>query len=185
MKHEIEIPDEWVAKAKAEGCEISEWRAPKKGERGMNCSTGTLFTAAVDWLDEWAFILRKLPAQPWAPGVGKHKTRGGGEAEVKFIMDDGRRVGTHTERNGSKSLMAWDAEGRYATRGIHCCDLMPPAPVPPQPEAVSEPLLEGWVNVYRNGWGAFHSEQANAATNDTGSRLRCVHVREVREGVAE
>lgn len=46
-----------------------------------------------------------------------------------------------------------------------------------------EPLLECWVNVYKDNNGVFYYRSKQEADHySAAGRLRCVHLREVREG---
>lgn len=183
MKTEIEVPAELLEKLQTTGHALVGIGHPKKG--GLYWFNGRIFTATADFTCDMHPLLRKLPepqqAEPWAPGVGEHVTRGGVEAVVD--TDEGSDseyplLGRVRYGEGGWKQRTWTVNGEWVTGEVREDDLIP---VPPSaPAVVSEPLLEGWVNVYRDGSVDYRKTEREANDYFRVGRIRCVHVREVR-----
>lgn len=190
----IPLDAELAAKIAAAGYEAVAVRPPKEGEwywspivmRPVKSSLN--FPACQIFLILSPLVPEQPKAEEWRPGVGEHRTRGGFEAVVDTDQgnDPDYPLLGRTRKNGRAcwDQECWTRDGIAHLGRQDAMDLVPPAPA--APEVVSEePLLEGWVNQYRDSVGpGFHRTKHLAdiaATSNGRGFVRCVHFREVRE----
>lgn len=107
--------------------------------------------------------------------VGEYKTRGGGNAKVFILNEDGTLVGARQLTDGSWSAEMWFGDGRVKVIGKTGHDLMPP-------------LRECWrVSGSRLAFGTIEDAEAHIDTiHRTGSTgiFTITKYREVRDDQA-